>query len=234
LAAACVEAETRIAGAPTGGMDQAAALLPAADCALLVDSSGGESELVPFDLDGAGLELLVIDTRAEHALVDGQYGQRRATCAAAAETLGLDDLGQLPISRLAEAIDRLGGPDQVAARRVRHVVTEIDRTRRFVTALRAGDLAGTGPLMDASHASLRDDYQVSAPELDLAVAAAREAGALGARMTGGGFGGSAIALLRQGQAGAVAAAVARAFARRTLKEPVFLLAEASSAGERLT
>ncbi|MDR2565796.1 MAG: galactokinase [Bifidobacteriaceae bacterium] len=233
LAAACVDAENRIAGAPTGGMDQAAALLAAEGHALLVDSTSGASELVPFDLAAAGLELLVIDTRAKHALVDGQYGERRATCERAAAVLGVENLGQLPVAELPEAIARLGGADAVAARRVRHVVTEIDRTRQFVGALRAGELALTGPLMDGSHASLRDDYEVSAPELDLAVAAARQAGALGARMTGGGFGGSAIALVRRSESATVAAAVAASFARAGWKTPVFLLADPAGPAERL-
>ncbi|MDR2373877.1 MAG: galactokinase [Bifidobacteriaceae bacterium] len=233
LAAACVEAENRIAGAPTGGMDQAAALLAAPGQALAVDSASGQTELVPFDLDGAGLELLVIDTRVKHALVDGQYGQRRATCAEAARVLGVETLAQVPAGDLDAALEQLGGPETVAARRVRHVVTEIDRARRFVAALRAGALAEVGPLLDASHASLRDDYQVSAPELDLAVAESRAAGALGARMTGGGFGGSAIALIRRGQAPAVAGAVALAFAAQGLKEPVFLLARASGGARRV-
>jgi galactokinase len=233
LAQVCVEAENRIAGAPTGGMDQAAAMLSASGHALLIDSASGSAESIPFNLAAAGLELLVIDTRARHALVDGQYGERRATCARAAETLGLQNLGQLPLGGLAEATARLGGPDAVEARRVRHVVTEIHRTREFVSALRARELAQTGPLLDASHASLRDDYQVSTPELDLAVTAAREAGALGARMTGGGFGGSAIALVRRGTSRHVAGAVATAFARTGWKEPVFLLAEPSAAGGRL-
>ncbi|MDR0591793.1 MAG: galactokinase [Bifidobacteriaceae bacterium] len=233
LVEACVEAENRIAGAPTGGMDQAAALLSRPGHALLVDSADGSARPLPFDLAAAGLELLVIDTRAKHALVDGQYGQRRATCAEAAALLGLDNLGRLPIEQLPEAIDRLGGPATVAGRRVRHVVTEIDRVRRFAAALQAGRLVETGPLMDASHASLRDDYQVSSPELDAAVAAARQAGAIGARMTGGGFGGSAIALLHRGRATLVADAVARAFAAAGWKPPVFLAAEAAGAGDRL-
>jgi galactokinase len=233
LAHACVEAENQIAAAPTGGMDQAAVLLCPADHALLVDMAAGTTEPVPFDLARAGLELLVIDTRAKHALVDGSYGQRRATCAEAAAFLGVDSLGQLPLAELNEAISQLGGPDTIAARRVRHVVTEIDRTQRFVAALRADQLALTGALMNASHASLRDDYEVSSPELDLAVEAARPAGALGARMTGGGFGGSAIALIPQGAADAVACAVAEAFAQADLAAPAFLLAKASAPAERI-
>ncbi|MDR2454516.1 MAG: hypothetical protein LBD51_08300 [Bifidobacteriaceae bacterium] len=214
-------------------MDQAAALLAQPGHALLVDSTSGAAEPLPFDLAGAGLELLVIDTRAKHALVDGQYGQRRATCAEAARILGLDNLGQLPPACLDAALARLGGPETVAARRVRHIVTEIDRTRRFAHALKAGRLAQTGPLMDASHASLRDDYEVSSPELDLAVDAARRAGALGARMTGGGFGGSAIALTPAGAPAAVAEAVAQAFAQAGLKPPAFLVVEAAAPASRV-
>ncbi|MDR1186189.1 MAG: galactokinase [Bifidobacteriaceae bacterium] len=233
LATACVEAENRIAGAPTGGMDQAAALLTADGYALLLDSATGEDDLVPFDPAAAGLELLVIDTRASHALVDGQYGQRRKTCAEAAAALGLENLGQLSIGDLPRATVQLGGPDTLAARRVRHVVTEIDRTRQFADALREGRIAETGPLLDQSHCSMRDDYEISCPELDLATEVAREAGALGARMTGGGFGGSAIALVRQGQSARIAAAVVEAFESAGMTEPVFLLAEPSGPGQRL-
>ncbi|MDR1634142.1 MAG: hypothetical protein LBS27_04325 [Bifidobacteriaceae bacterium] len=233
LAKACLEAENEIVGAPTGGMDQAAALLSAPGHAVLLDLDRGSAELIPFALAEAGLELLVIDTRAKHSLVDGQYGQRRATCERAAALLGLDNLGQLPVADLPQAITALGGPATAQARRVRHVVTEIERTRQFAAALASGEVALAGPLLDASHASLRDDYEVSAPELDLAVAAACGAGALGARMTGGGFGGSAIALVRQGQSLTVATQVAAAFRRAGWKEPLFLTATASGPGERV-
>ncbi|MDR3359096.1 MAG: galactokinase [Bifidobacteriaceae bacterium] len=233
LAERCVEAENLIAGAPTGGMDQAAALRAEAGRALLVDSSTGAAETVPFDLVGAGLELLVMDTRAEHAHAGGEYGARRATCEAAAARLGVEELREIPPARLGEALATLGGPDSLAGRRVRHVVTEIERTRQFVAALRAGRYDRLGALMDASHASLRDDYEVSAPGLDLAVDSARAAGALGARMTGGGFGGSAIALVEAGQAGAVAAAVAAAFAAAGFNPPVFLRALPSSPATRV-
>jgi galactokinase len=233
LAAACVAAENQIAGAPTGGMDQAAALQSLEGHALLVDSGAGAVRQVPFDLAAAGLELLVIDTRAEHAHASGEYGARRATREQAARTLGVGALRVVRPGGLPAAIGLLGGPETVAARRVRHVVTEIARTEEFVAALRADELARLGPLMDASHASLRDDYEVSAPGLDLAVEAARAAGALGARMTGGGFGGSAIALVKAGASLDVAAAVAGAFAAREFRPPVFLVARAAGPAERV-
>jgi galactokinase len=214
-------------------MDQAAALRAEAGCALVVDSGQDAVEQVPFDLAGAGLELLVIDTRAEHAHAGGEYGKRRATCEAAARTLGVGTLREVDPAQLDTALAALGGADTVAARRVRHIVTETRRAQDFIAALRAGRMDLLGPLMDASHASLRDDYEVSAPGLDLAVAAAREAGALGARMTGGGFGGSVIALVSADRSGSVATAVARAFAAGGFGPPAFLRAEASGAAERV-
>ena len=227
LAAACVRAENEIAGAPTGGMDQAAALRCASGYALLLDCRDGSVRQVPFDLASAGLELLVIDTRAEHQLVDGQYADRRATCEAAARTLGVTTLREIDPSELPGTLDRLD--DERARKRVRHIVTEIARVVEFVDHLSAGDVAGVGATMDASHASLREDFEVSAVELDVAVEVARAAGALGARMTGGGFGGSAIALIPAGSAPAVSQAVLRAFADAGFGEPAFLIATASAA-----
>lgn len=245
LATASVRAENEIAGAPTGGMDQSAALRAQAGHALLLDCRPGldpveSASQVPFDLDAAGLALLVVDTRAEHRLVDGQYALRRATCEDAARTLRIGSLRELadavdasddPAAALARALDAL--PDDVARRRVRHVVTEIGRVRELVALLRAGRPDAVGPLMNASHASLRDDYEVSSVELDVAVDAARVAGALGARMTGGGFGGSAIALVRADQVEAVADAVRAAFEREGLGAPGFLLATPSAPAERV-
>ncbi len=242
LAAACIRAENEVAGAPTGGMDQAASLRAAAGHALLLDCRAGLNprdavEHVPLDLAAGGLALLVIDTRAEHRLVDGQYAARRATCEQAARELSIASLRQLAddpsveAGTLATALTRL--PDDVMRRRVRHVVTEIGRVRVFVARLRAGRPADVGPLMAASHASLRDDYEVSCPELDLAVDAARAAGALGARMTGGGFGGSAIALIRADDAAPVARTVQRAFADAGFAPPAFLLADPAAPAGRI-
>lgn len=228
LAAACIRAENDIAGANTGGMDQHASLFAHAGAALLFDTHTGEMSQVPFELAEHGLELLVIDTKAPHALVDGQYAARRATCEDAAARLGVAALRE--ITDLDAALEVLD--DEVARRRVRHVVTEIARVWDFVAALQAGDLPRAGALMVASHESLRVDYEVSCPELDTAVHAALNAGALGARMVGGGFGGSAIALVPAGTSGAVARGVAEAFAAAGFEAPEFLLAPPSEAASR--
>ena len=218
LVAACIRAENEIAGAPTGGMDQVAALRSKPGHALLLDFRSGARRDVPFDPAGAGLALIVIDTRARHSLGDGQYGERRAACARAAELLGVASLRE--VTDLDAAVAAL--PDDTLRRRVRHVVTEMARVEAAVAALDRADFAALGSLFDASHASLRDDYQISCEELDLAVAAAREAGALGARMTGGGFGGSAIALVRAAEVDRVIAAVGAAFDDGGFRAPMFL------------
>lgn len=227
LAAACVRAENEIAGAPTGGMDQAASLRARDGHALLLDCLDGSVRHVPFDLAADGLALLVVDTRAAHALVDGQYAARRAACEAAAARLGLGTLREIAPEALDDALASLDdGSDEgtVQVRRVRHVVREIARVQAFVALLDADRLRDVGPLMDASHASLRDDYEVSCRELDVAVEAARAAGALGARMTGGGFGGSAIALVEADAVPTVATAVDAAFAAEGLRAPAFSVA----------
>ena len=229
LASLCVRAENEIAGAPTGGMDQAAALRAQAGNALLLDCLDGSVRHVPFDLAAHGLALLVVDTRAEHALVDGQYAARRASCEAAAERLGVGTLREISDDPrgLEWALDKLD--DDVQVRRVRHVVNEIDRVTWFVALLDAGEVGLVGTLMNQSHASLRDDYEVSCRELDLVVDTARDAGATGARMTGGGFGGSAIALVAADEVDRVAQAVADAFAAEGLRAPAFLVATAAGA-----
>lgn len=229
LTAACVRAENEIAGAPTGGMDQAASLRSRADHALLLDCQDLSVDHIPFAPAADGLAILVIDTRAPHSLNDGQYGLRRQQCHSAAEKLGLGSLRE--VTDLDAALLTLTDPVERA--RTRHVVTEIARVREFVALLRSGALAGTGPLLDASHASLRDDYEVSCEELDVAVQAARAAGALGARMTGGGFGGSAIALVRTVDVAAVADAVSAAYAARVWGEPGFLVADTAAPGARV-
>lgn len=229
LTAACVRAENEIAGAPTGGMDQAASLRSRADHALLLDCLDLSVDHIPFAPAADGLAILVIDTRAPHSLNDGQYGLRRQQCQSAAEKLGLGSLRE--VTDLDAAL--LALTDPVERARTRHVVTEIARVREFVALLRAGALAGTGPLLDASHASLRDDYEVSCEELDVAVETARAAGALGARMTGGGFGGSAIALVRSVDVATVADAVSAAYAARGWGEPGFLVADTAAPGARV-
>lgn len=230
LAAACVRAENEVARAPTGGMDQAAALRCRQGCALLLDCRDGTVAHVPLELASHDLALLVVDTRAEHALADGQYGQRRAAVEQAARRLGVPSLRELESTEPDEVLRRA---DPALRPLVRHVLTEIRRVRGAVAALAAGDPAALGPLLDASHASLRDDFRVSSRELDLAVDAAVAAGALGARMTGGGFGGSAVALVPAHALNPAVAAVSAAFADAGLRPPAFLLAEPSAAGGRV-
>ena len=208
LATACVRAENEVAGAATGGMDQSAALLCREGSALLLDCRDGSTEHVPFDLAATGHVLLVTDTRASHALNDGQYEKRRRACEAAAAELGVASLREVAPEDLDDALGRLSGDE--LRQRTRHVVTEIARVRAAVDALRGGDLEEVGRLFAASHASLRDDYEVSCEELDVSVEAATGAGALGARMTGGGFGGSSIAIVPRELADDAAAAVRRA------------------------
>jgi galactokinase len=219
LAAACVRAENEIAGASTGGMDQAIALRATEGHALLLDTRDHSAVQVPLDLDAAGLALLVVDTRAAHELNDGQYAERRADCDEAVRRLGVSSLRE--VTDLDDALRRLDDEPRLA-RRTRHVVTEIARVHEVVDLLRSGHADRTGPALDASHRSLREDYEVSSVELDTAVEAARAAGALGARMTGGGFGGSAIALVPSDATDEVAGAVRDAFAAAGLDEPGFL------------
>lgn len=227
LADACRRAENEVVGAATGGMDQAAALLSTAGHALLLDTRDGSTRQVPFAPGAAGLGLLVIDTRVRHRLADGRYGARRAAVEQAAAALRLPSLRDAALSAVATL-------DPELVPRARHVVTEIARVREVVALLDAGRLAEIGPLLDASHASLARDYEVSCPELDLAVDAARGAGALGARMTGGGFGGSAIALIPLHRADAVAAAVREAFAAAGHPPPDIRPAEPGGGAARLS
>ena len=235
LAVLCRRAENEIALAPTGGMDQAASLLARAGQALLLDCRDGATRLVPFEIERDGLVLLVIDTRAHHALVDGQYGARRASCERAAAALGLASLREVDPARLdavlADLVGLLAGdgpePPEVVVRRVRHVVTEIERVQECAAAMTDRDWEGVGRLFAASHASLRDDFEVSCLELDLACSVAQDQGALGARMTGGGFGGSAIALVPEAVAGPVQAAVTEAFAAAGLTAPSIFAAHAA-------
>jgi len=223
LVRACMRAETEVAGAPTGGMDQTVSLLAAADAALLIDFDSDTSSPVPLALADAGLTLLVTDTRVQHALVDGGYAARRADCEEAAETLGVPSLRQASLSSVA------GISDERVRRRATHIVTEIERVTETVAALGAGDWPTVGRLFAASHASMRDDFEISCPELDLTVSTAVEAGAIGARMTGGGFGGSAIALVPTERLDAVVRAIDTAFVAAAFRAPQHLLAEPSGA-----
>lgn len=209
-------AENHVVGAPTGILDQSASLLAEADAAVFLDCRTYASEVIPLALAAEALSILVIDTRVSHDHGTGGYGERRAACERGAAALGVPALRDLTPADLDRARDLL---DDVTFRRVRHVVSEDERVLSTVTALRTDGPRAIGALLDASHASLRDDFEVSVAELDTAVAAARDAGALGARMTGGGFGGSAIALVDTAALADVEAGVRAAFAERGYAAP---------------
>jgi galactokinase len=228
LIRAAIRAENEVVGAGTGGMDQTVAMLAEEGSALLIHTRDFRTEPVQLGLAEAGLDLMVIDTRVKHTLADGQYAQRRADCDEAARLLGLEWLSDATLDDVA----RLADPRLRA--RTRHVVTENQRVDAVVELVRAGRVAEIGPLLDGSHASLRDDYEVSAVELDVVVEAARAAGALGARMVGGGFGGSAIALIRSTDAGVVEEAVVAACRERDLTEPATLTVTSGPAAHRLS
>ncbi len=229
LAALACRAENEFVGVPTGIMDQSASLLCRAGHALLLDCRSGQASDVPLHLEAAGLVLLVIDTRVRHALADGRYAARRRACEDAARVLG--------VRSLRDVTDDPGAVEQIAdpllRRRARHVVTENARVLETSRLLRAGETGRCGPLLTASHVSLRDDFEVSWPQADVAVEAAVTSGALGARMTGGGFGGSVIALAEAGQAEDVRTAASAAFATRGWPPPRFLDAQPSDGARRL-
>ncbi|MBI1379395.1 MAG: galactokinase [Frankiales bacterium] len=211
-------AENEFVGVPCGVMDQMASALGRAGHLLLLDARSLAVRQVPFDPAAHGLALLVVDTRARHALVDGGYADRRAACETAARMLGVPALRD--VTDLDAALARL--PDPVLRARVRHVVGENGRVRDVVERLDRGDLRGVGEVLTASHVSLRDDFAVSCLELDLVVDTALGAGALGARMTGGGFGGSAIALVDVAEVETVREAVLAAFHDAGLHRPAFV------------
>ncbi|MCX5192867.1 galactokinase [Streptomyces sp. NBC_00249] len=230
LARTAQRAENAFAGVPCGVMDQMASLCCVEGAALHLDSRTLEHRQVPFDLTAHDLTLLVLDTRVQHDLADGAYAALRAGCERAARLLGLPALRDLPADRLPEA---LAGLPAGLAPLVRHVVTENARVAEAEALLAAGDTRALGPLLTAGHASLRDDYRVSCAETDLAVDTAVAAGALGARMTGGGFGGSVIALTPAALARAVTEAVTTAFARAGHRPPAVLEAVPSQGAGRL-
>ena len=223
--------ENDYVGAPTGLLDQTASLRCVESHVLFFDVRSGDSEQVPFDPRSAGLELLVIDTRAKHSHSESGYGERRKGCERAADLLDVKALRDISVAELPTAAQKL--PDELQPL-VKHVVTENDRVLSTVDLLRTGGYAEIGPLLNASHASLRDDYRVSCFELDVAVDAAVRSGALGARMIGGGFGGSAIALISSADRERVESAVRAAFAERSLTEPrVFIAIPSAGAGRDL-
>ena len=230
LARAGQRGENEIVGAPVGIMDQMASLHGRAGHALLLDCRDLHLAHVPLRLEEAGLALLVLDTRVSHAHAGGEYGERRAACEEAARVLGVRALRDADLTGLEAAAGRLG-PEVL--RRARHVVTENARVSEAVALLREGRPQDLGPVFAASHASMRDDFEISSPELDTAVEAATAAGALAARMTGGGFGGSAVALVPAAAAPAVGEAVVAAFAARGHASPSVFPVTAASGAERV-
>ncbi len=229
LALLVQRAENRYVGAPTGAMDQMASLYGQDGHVILFDARAMTAQPVPCDLAAAGLSLVVVDTHVHHEHVDGGYGARRATCEAAAALLGVETLREVQDSLLQEVLAQLD--DDVMVRRVRHVLTENARVLDTVALLRAGRAADIGPLLTASHVSMRDDYEITVAEVDTAVDAALTAGALGARMTGGGFGGSVIALTAAADAARVGDAVRAAFDQHGYASPsVFTVRPAAGAG----
>ena len=209
-------AENDAVGAPTGIMDQMASMLGVADAATFLDCRTLETRPVALGFAEAGLEILVVDTLVEHAHSSGGYRERRASCEKGAAAFGVPALRDLTVDDLPRAAEIL---DDVTFRRVRHIVTENQRVLDTVAALDADGPRAIGDLLIASHASMRDDFEISVPELDLAVDTALTAGALGARMTGGGFGGAAIALIPADLVPAATDAVHAAFAASGFRAP---------------
>jgi len=222
-------AENAFVGAPTGLMDQAASTLCTAGHALFFDCRTDAAEQVLLDTRSSGLEILVLDTKTPHALVDSEYAARRTSCEEAARLLGVAALRDA--TDLDAALAQLSDP--VMRRRVRHVVTENARVLEAVAILRAGRIADLAPLLDASHESMRDDFEITVPQVDLAVDVARASGALGARMTGGGFGGCIIALVEVGDSNRIGDEITVKFGAAGYGPPTHFTAVPSAGAERL-
>jgi galactokinase len=208
-------AENDYVGAPTGLLDQLAALFGEASTALLIDFRELTVRPVPFDPEASGVALMLIDSRARHGHVGGEYAARRASCERAAAELGASSLREVEDLSALDAVT-----DPVDARRARHVLTENQRVFDFVAALGDSDFVEAGQILTASHISMRDDFEITTEHIDLIADTAVAAGALGARMTGGGFGGCVIALVPSGRIEAVAEAVRRAVRGAGYDEPV--------------
>jgi galactokinase len=231
LARIAQRAENDFVGVPCGVMDQTASACCTEGHALHLDCRDLSIRQVPFDLPAQGLQLLVVDSRVKHALGDGAYAERREGCEEGARQLGVPFLRDLAYEDLDAALTRL--PDERVRRYVRHVVSDDHRVEEVIALLDAGDIRGIGPVLTAGHASLRDDLRISCPELDLAVDTSVRAGALGARMTGGGFGGSAVVLVETADADTVTKAVKEAFATAGYTEPRVFPAVPSAGARRV-
>ena len=221
-------AENEAVGAPTGIMDQMASMLGRADAAIFLDCRSLDASVVDLGFADAGLQLVVIDTGVKHSHATGGYGERRAACERGAAIMGVPALRDVSVDDLPRAAELM---DDVTFRRVRHIVTENQRVLDTVETLREQGPRAIGDLLLASHASMRDDFEISVPELDTAVEAAMAAGAIGARMTGGGFGGAAIALVENARVQDVKDAAVTAFAASAFTAPtVFTVSPSAGAG----
>jgi galactokinase len=223
------KAENQVVGAPTGMMDQTASMLAQPDAAVLLDCQSLQATSVPLGLSEKGLLVAIIDTQVAHRHSDGGYRVRRESCERGASEMGVSSLRGLSQADLPAAQLKL---NEVDFRRVRHVVTENQRVLDSVEALAEGDLAKLGELMLASHASMRDDFEISIEELDLAVEVAMQTGAVGSRMTGGGFGGAAIAIIKKDLLGQLEQNCKAAFSAAGFIEPRVFAVEPSEGARR--
>lgn len=231
LARLTQKAENQYVGVPCGIMDQSVSLMATNGFALLLDCRDLSTRNIPFDVASHGLELLIIDTQAHHALTDGGYAERRASCESVAAKLHVKSMRELTITQLDSSRDLLSETEYI---RARHAITEMKRVLDCVEALSSGDFVKVGQLLNQSHLSLRDDYNVSCPELNAAVEASLVAGALGSRMVGGGFGGSAIALIQASKTSETIGVVEKAFADKKFKAPRFFTSLPSQGAELLS
>jgi galactokinase len=218
----CQKAEHEYAGMPCGIMDQFISVMARENHLLLLDCRSRRPELVP--MTDSSMSLLIVNTNVKHELTGGEYAKRRAQCEQAAKALGVASLRDADAEMLERARGRM---EEVVYRRARHVISEIERTLHAAEGVRASNWPTVGQLMYASHSSLRDDYEVSCPELDAVVEIAqdigRKGGVAGCRMTGGGFGGCAVALVRTDAVGAVSERIASEYERRTRIKPALFV-----------
>ncbi len=229
LAQAGQLAENEIVGAPTGIMDQSASLLGETDHGVFLDCQSLEAEVVELGFAEAGLELLIIDTKVAHRHSDGGYASRRAACELGAKLMGVESLRHLSSKDLPKASELM---DKVTFRRVRHVITENERVLETVKRLKTFGPKAIGDLMYASHISMRDDFEISVDELNLAVSISESFGAIGSRMTGGGFGGAAIALVPKVLSEELSMAIKFGFKKQGFIEPDIFAVGASNGAAR--
>ncbi|MEW1927433.1 galactokinase [Streptomyces sp. NPDC088360] len=230
LAVLAQRAENAFVGVPCGVMDQMASACATEGHALHLDCRDLTTRQVPFDLAAHGLRLLVVDTRVKHELGDGAYAERRAGCEEGARVLGVSHLRDVPYAELPAALEKL--TDEKIRRYVRHIVSDDHRVEQVIGLLDAGEVRAIGPVLTEGHASLRDDLRISCEELDLVVSTANAAGAIGSRMTGGGFGGSAIVLVEEVDAEPVTKTILEAFASAGFTAPRVFPAVPSTGARR--